>query len=150
MHSKHTSHLRHRTLIARGACKSPLIFLYKMIMLKITIKIRESTVVPFIKIKSNILVSPFSIQNNKKKQKTTTFFFFLQQMEGKEVKWDKKELDIEVDCREKANYFLITLTCKCARIDFRSKKKKRPHICNLVCHLFNDFLSSFLYCFQFK
>lgn len=38
-------------------------------------------------------------------------------MEGKEVKRDKKELDIELDCRKKAKYFPITLTCKCARIE---------------------------------
>lgn len=38
-------------------------------------------------------------------------------MEGKEEKQDKKELDIEVDCKEKAKDFPITLNYKRARIE---------------------------------
>lgn len=37
-------------------------------------------------------------------------------MEGKEVKWDKKELDIELDCRKKVKYFLIILIWDCVKI----------------------------------
>lgn len=46
-----------RTLIARDACELPInkIF-FKMIMTKILIRIREPTVLPFINIKSKILV----------------------------------------------------------------------------------------------
>lgn len=38
-------------------------------------------------------------------------------MEGKEETHNKRELGIEVDCREKAGDFPITLTCKRARIE---------------------------------
>lgn len=38
-------------------------------------------------------------------------------MEGKEEKQDKKELNIKVDCIEKAKEFPITLTCKRARME---------------------------------
>lgn len=38
-------------------------------------------------------------------------------MKGKEENQDKKELDFEVHCREKAKDFPFTLTCKHARIE---------------------------------
>lgn len=40
-----------------------------------------------------------------------------QKIDDKVEKQDKKELDIVVNCREKAKAFLITLTYKCAMIE---------------------------------
>lgn len=54
------------------------------------------------------------------KIKETNALFLTKRWGGGEEKQYKKELDIdmiEVDCRKKAKYFPITLTCKRSRIE---------------------------------
>lgn len=87
-----------RTLIARDAWELPInkifIFVFKMIMEKIIIRIREWTVLPFINIKSKILVLTPILKTKSSKQ----MCFLNKRMKGKEEQ-DKKEQTIEVDIR---------------------------------------------------
>lgn len=95
----------------RGVCKSlinkiSLFFIRNDYWKKIVIRIKDSTVLPNIKIKTKILVPPFKI---KIKQTKT---FFLTKCMAKKKKQDKKKLDNEVDCWEKEFNSPITSTCK--------------------------------------
>lgn len=75
------------------------IFILKNDWKKITI--RESTVLLFIKIKDSIVTPFWKLKSNK-------YVLFDKKMKGKEEKRDKKELDFEVYCRETAKDFPIT------------------------------------------
>lgn len=66
--------------------------LEKIIENKIVTRIKESTVLPNIKIKTKILVPPFKNQDQTNKN------VLFDKMYGKEKKQDKKKLDNEVDC----------------------------------------------------
>lgn len=76
----------------RLSIRSLFFLLEKIIENKIVTRIKESTVLPNIKIKTKILVPPFKNQDQTNKN------VLFDKMYGKEKKQDKKKLDNEVDC----------------------------------------------------